>query len=139
MQRPNIDQQISFIFPEDLEASFRFYEDIMNFPLVQDQGDCRIYRVASDAFLGVCRCRPGRSATPKSVVLTFVTSDVEGWYAYLTEKGVPTLGAPADTPTHRIFNFYANDPGGQVLEFQRFVDPTWPKPEHAASKREGNR
>lgn len=126
MQRPVIDQQITFIFPEDLDAAIAFYEGIIALPLAQDQGDCRIYRVAGESFLGICRCRPGRSAIPGSVVLTFVTPDVESWYEYLVGKGVPTLGPPAETPTHRIFNFYAKDPAGHVLEFQRFLDPSWP-------------
>jgi hypothetical protein len=129
MHRPTIDQQVIFIFPEDLLASADFYERIIGLPLVQDQGDCRIYRVAGEAFLGICSCRPGRSSTPGSIVLTFVTPDVEGWYAYMKSMDVPTKAPPAETPAHRIFNFYATDPGGHVLEFQRFLDPTWPAPE----------
>lgn len=132
MERPPIDQYVTFIFPEDLNASIAFYENVLGLRLQQDQGDCRIYRVAGEAFLGVCSCRPGRSSTPGSVVLTFVTPDVEGWYEYLRNRGVATRGPPAETTSHRIFNFYAVDPGGHVLEFQRFLDPSWPAPERRA-------
>jgi catechol 2,3-dioxygenase-like lactoylglutathione lyase family enzyme len=129
MDRPLIGQYIVFIFPEDLEAAARFYEKVLGLVLHTDQGDCRIYRVAGEAFLGICSCRPGRSATPGSVVLTFVTADVEGWYEYLTSEGVPTKGPPSENLKHRIFNFYASDPGGHVLEFQRFLDPSWSVPQ----------
>jgi hypothetical protein len=128
MNPPKIEQQVTFIFPEDMKSSADFYEHVIGLPLVQDQGDCRLYRVAGEAFLGICSCRPGRSSATGSVVLTFVTSDVDGWYQYLSSVGVPTKAPPAETPSHRIYNFYAQDPGGHVVEFQRFLDPTWPAP-----------
>lgn len=128
MNRPPIEQLITFIFPEDLAASTDFYETVLGLELVQDQGDCRIYRVAGEAFLGVCSCRPGRSSQTSSLVITFVTPHVDEWYQYLKEKGVAVLAPPAETPSHRIYNFYARDPQGHVLEFQRFLDPTWPAP-----------
>ena len=128
MNRPSLDQLVTFIFPEDLTTSINFYEAILGLELVQDQGDCRIYRVSGDAFLGVCRCRPGRSSRTRSVVITFVTAEVDEWHEYLKGKGVAILAPPAETPSHRIYNFYAHDPQGHVLEFQRFLDPTWPSP-----------
>jgi catechol 2,3-dioxygenase-like lactoylglutathione lyase family enzyme len=128
MQRPAIQQQVTFIFPVDMERSADFYERVLGLELVQDQGDCRLYRVAAEAFLGICSCRPGRSSATGSLVLTFVTSQVDEWYQYLTAMGVPTKGPPQETPSHRIYNFYASDPGGHVVEFQRFLDPTWPAP-----------
>ena len=113
MQRPKLDQFVVFIFPEDLQASIQFYEDVLGLELAQDQSDCRIYQVAGEAFLGVCSCRPGRSSTPGSVVLTFVTPKVEEWYEYLTSQGSPDEGT-----THRDhFSSYL-----QLL----CVRPSWP-------------
>ena len=51
MERPSIDQQVTFLLTEDLAATAHFYEEVLQLPLVLDQGSCRIYRVSGDAVL----------------------------------------------------------------------------------------
>jgi len=55
LHRPPITQQVTFLYVADLEATHRFYSDLLGLPLVLDQGTCRIYRAAGEAFLGFCR------------------------------------------------------------------------------------
>lgn len=43
------DAQITFCYTRDLTETARFYEETLGLATVLDQGECRIYRVASDS------------------------------------------------------------------------------------------
>ena len=117
------DAQITFCYTPDLPTTARFYEEIMGFPLALDQGTCRIYRVARQAYLGFCqRAGAGR---PDGVILTLVTQDVDGWHARLTARGVVCEKAPIFNPTYHIYQAFFRDPNGYLIEIQRFEDPRW--------------
>jgi catechol 2,3-dioxygenase-like lactoylglutathione lyase family enzyme len=126
--RPPIDQQIVFIRTRDFARATRFYEEVIELPLVLDQGTCRIYRVAGDAFLGVCRAQPEQAPAVGGVIMTFVTAEVSQWYQRLLAAGVEIDGAPRDNPNYGIHHFYARDPDGHALEFQRFHAADWATP-----------
>jgi catechol 2,3-dioxygenase-like lactoylglutathione lyase family enzyme len=125
MTAPPIDQQITFVYTRDLERSARFYAEVLGLELVLDQGACRIFRVAGEGFLGVCR-DPARGVVPEGVTLTFVTPEVDAWHERLAAAGVTLEGPPRETPAFGIYNFFARDPDGYRIEFQRFLDPAWP-------------
>ncbi len=128
------EQQVTFLYVRDTEASYRFYGETLGLPLVLDQGLARIYRVASgDAFLGICKASavqqaPSPDRAPLGVILTFVTQDVDDWYQRLTAKGVVFEKVPKENETYRIYNCFFRDPDGYLLEIQRFLSPEWPKP-----------
>jgi catechol 2,3-dioxygenase-like lactoylglutathione lyase family enzyme len=117
------DAQITFCSTQDLIATAGFYEGIMGFPLALDQGTCRIYRVARDAYLGFCR--RADAVRPDGAILTLVTDDVDGWHRRLIAKGVPCEKAPAFNPTYKIYQAFFRDPNGYLIEIQRFEDPLW--------------
>ena len=96
-----IEQQITFFYTRDLETTARFYEVTMGLPLSRDQGDCRIYQVSSDGYVGFCQ-RTGSSQDPVGVIFTIITPDVDGWYAMLNEKGVTFEKPPAENATRYI-------------------------------------
>jgi len=125
MTPPPIDQQVTFIYTGDLARSARFYAEVLGLQQVLDQGACRIFRVAGEAFLGVCT-NPARAVVPEGFTLTFVTPEVDAWHDRLTERGVTIEGPPRENPDYRIYNFFARDPDGYLIEFQRFLDPSWP-------------
>lgn len=124
MQAP-FAQQVTFLFTSDLAATARFYEQTIGLPLVLDQGNCRIYRVSADGFIGFCQ-RAG--AAPAGVLMTFVTEDVDGWFAQLAERGILFEKKPAFNPDFNIYHCFLRDPNGYLLEIQRFCDPAWPQP-----------
>jgi catechol 2,3-dioxygenase-like lactoylglutathione lyase family enzyme len=133
--RPAIAQSVTFLYADPPEASWRFYEEVLGLSLVQDQGSCRIYEAASGglrAFIGVCRARaPRASDNPRvvgGVVFTFVTEDVDGWYAHLKAHGVVIPAPPALSESYRVYHFFLTDPAGYTLEFQRFDRPDWQMP-----------
>jgi len=120
------DAQITFCYTKDLATTARFYEETVGLELTLDQGGCRIYRTAHDAYLGFCgRAEAGR---PAGVILTLVTDDVDGWYERLRVAGVPFEKQPAANAEYGIYHCFFRDPNGYLIEVQRFDDPDWSKP-----------
>lgn len=127
MIRPPIDQQITFLYTRDLATTARFYEQILGLTLVVDQGDCRVYRVGGDSYVGFCQ-RQTAPQEPQGVLLTLVTEQVDEWYRYLEAQGVTFEKPPADNPRYGIYHCFLRDPNGYLIEIQRFHDPAWYEP-----------
>ncbi len=125
MKQP-VTEQITFIYVRDLSRSSEFYEDLLGFELVVDQGSCRIVKAAGDAYLGYCE-KGGGVDNPVGIILTFVTPDVDAWYAKLNAAGLEMEGKPVLNEKFGIYHFFLSDPDGYKLEFQRFVDDNWHK------------
>ena len=124
MKKLTIDQQITFLYTPNLAATARFYEEILGLEIALDQGSCRIYATASDAYLGFCE-RAEAGVDPTNVIFTLVTSDVDDWYEILKEKGVDFEKPPALNPHYQIYHCFLRDPNGYLIEIQRFEDPRW--------------
>lgn len=124
MTRPPIHQHTTFLYTEDLAATAYFYEEVMDLQLALDQGDCRIYRVGRDAFLGFCE-RAEAPVHPVGVILTIITEEVDDWYRYLTDQGVVFEKEPTLNPRYDIYHCFLRDPSGYLIEIQRFEDPAW--------------
>ncbi len=122
----SFDQAVTFLPVADLERSHAFYAGTLGLELVLDQGACRIYRAAGEAFVGVCR-RDG-AAPAAGVIVTLVTDDVDGWHDRLTAAGVEVTKPPAHNPEYDIYHCFLLDPDGHVVEIQRFQSPEWPRP-----------
>ncbi|MCB9455046.1 MAG: VOC family protein [Anaerolineaceae bacterium] len=123
-----INQQVTFLYTQDLSASVAFYENVLHLSLVLDQGTCRIYQVVGEAFIGICQ-RDGLVhdlAEANRVIFTLVTPDVDGWYAYLQAQGIHFEKPPQYNPKFNIYHCFLRDPGGYLIEIQRFLDPAWP-------------
>lgn len=121
---PPIEAQITFLGTTDLAATARFYEDVMGFRLAVDQGDCRIYQVGRDGYLGFCR---RGSVAPEAgwVIFTLVTPEVDAWHAYLAARGVTFEKPPQLNAKYGIYHCFLRDPNGYLIEIQRFTDPQW--------------
>jgi len=122
---PPFTQQVTFLYTPDLATTARFYEQVLGLELVLDQGTCRIYRVSRDGFVGFCQ-KDGVEPRPQTIILTFVTPDVDGWYERLTAQGVSFDKPPTLNPQYNIYHCFLRDPNGYLLEIQRFLDPAWP-------------
>jgi catechol 2,3-dioxygenase-like lactoylglutathione lyase family enzyme len=123
---PSIDQHVTFVYSAKFEETVRFYEQTLGLSLVLDQGACRIYRVAAEAFLGICRSSENRPAPPGGVILTFVTHELPAWHQRLVAAGAQVDGEPRENSRYRIVHFFVHDPDGRSIEFQRFLSPEWP-------------
>ncbi len=117
-----LEQQITFLYTRDLEATARFYEAVLGLPLARDQGDCRIYRVCPGAYVGFCR-RDEAPQRPSGIILTLVTPEVDAWYERLRQQGVVFEKPPTHNPRYGIYHCFLRDPNGYLIELQRFEEP----------------
>ncbi len=118
------DSMITFCYTKSMIESHRFYSDILELPLVLDQGGCRIYRVAGDAYIGFCSEIEKKQGD--NVTITLVTDDVDLWFKKIEDAGYEIIKLPALTPEYKIYNCFVKDPSGYTVEIQRFEDPRWP-------------
>ncbi|MCD2173580.1 VOC family protein [Rhizobium sp. C4] len=117
------DYAITFFYYDDIHAVVPFYENVLGFELVLDQGLARIYRIAGQCYFGIVDGNRGhlKHQEKSAVLLTIVSQDVEGWHARLKAAGVPGL---SDLLRGRFCeHFFFEDPAGYAIEIQRFHNP----------------
>jgi catechol 2,3-dioxygenase-like lactoylglutathione lyase family enzyme len=117
------DYAITFFYYEDIAKIAPFYEEVMGFELVLDQGMARIYRIAGRSHFGIVDGNRGhlRHQPRSAVLLTIVDEDVAGWHARMAAAGVAGL-TPVQRGTY-CEHFFFEDPAGYAIEVQRFHDP----------------
>ena len=130
---PSIQANLVFFYYRDLEQAKRFYEEVLGLEQVLDYGFAAVYRISRSSYLGLVDESRGmhRASEPKTVTLSFVTAEVDGWYEYLKSRGVPMRGPVRDATRHATRGFVATDPEGYFLEFERFLDDPENKALHA--------
>jgi catechol 2,3-dioxygenase-like lactoylglutathione lyase family enzyme len=121
----SINSHIVFLTTKDLDRTANFYEQTLGSSLALDQGKCRIYNVAREAFLGFCE--GGKVPVTDGVMVTLVTEDVDGWCRNLRSRGVQMEKEPSYNPDFKIYHCIFRDPNGYMVEIQRFEDPRWEK------------
>lgn len=129
MKRPTIDQQVTFLHCDNLQNTAVFYEDILGFPMVLDQGKCRIYQVNDTAFLGFCTTLGAHLTRTErnGIMLTLVSDDVDDWHRYLVDHGIPIEKPPTHNEVFNIYQLFVRDPNGYLVEIQTFLDEAWPR------------
>ncbi|MBD2245522.1 VOC family protein [Nostoc sp. FACHB-888] len=120
---PQIEQQITFFYTHNLNASIKFYEEMLGFELWLDQGTCLIYTVSGSGYLGLCQA--SEISTPpadkqSSVIFTLVTQQVDEWFEYLKERGIKFEKPPTLNEKYNIYHCFLRDPSGYLIEIQRF-------------------
>jgi predicted enzyme related to lactoylglutathione lyase len=123
-----IDAQITFLPCSDLAISRAFYTDVLGLEVAVDQGSCLILAVADNAYVGVCE-RTDVGPNP-SVIVTFVTDDVDGWCDRIINTGGFVHSGPEHSDQYGIYHAFVHDPDGNVLEIQRFDDSSWADRSH---------
>jgi catechol 2,3-dioxygenase-like lactoylglutathione lyase family enzyme len=118
-----INGAITFLKTNDLEETTRFYRDMLNFPMVLDQGTCRIFRIRPGAYVGFCI----QDSAPdnREVILTLVMEDVDAACTALAAASVPIEVEPRYNDRYQIYQCFLRDPNGYLIEIQRFHDPAW--------------
>lgn len=111
---------ITFCYTDNLSVTDKFYQGVLGLPLVLDQGTCHIYCVTEGAYIGFCR-RSAVGIDHDDLILTLVTDDVDGWYERLKASGATVVEPPRTDERLGIYHFFARDPNGYRLEFQRFL------------------
>ena len=117
------DCTITFFYYDDIATVVPFYEGVMKFELVLDQGLARIYRIAGPCHFGIVDGNRGhlRHQPKSAVLLTIVADDVAAWHRRMAAHGVAGL-TEIRTGTY-CEHFFFEDPAGYAIEVQRFHDP----------------
>jgi predicted enzyme related to lactoylglutathione lyase len=115
---------ITFFYYDDIGPAVAFYEDVMGFERVEDQGWAVIFRAGAGAYVGVVDGAKGsfQHQDHNAVLLTLVVDDVDAWHAALKAKGVPLWKEIRTVPEIEVRCFFIQDPGGYAIEIQQFLN-----------------
>jgi len=123
---PGIGSGITWFYYDNFAQATAFYEEVLGFESVVDQGWAKIYLISSGAFLGAVDAQAGKGSCTtqreSAVLLTLVVDNVNPWHAHLKEKGVSGLTEIQHREDIQIECFFFEDPGGYRLEIQTFLD-----------------
>ncbi|MBP2027497.1 catechol 2,3-dioxygenase-like lactoylglutathione lyase family enzyme [Acetoanaerobium pronyense] len=117
----NYDGLIVFLGTMDLEATDRFYKEVLGLTLYKDQGLCKIYDVPGGGKIGFCSHLSICKSSDEPII-TLVTKDVDLAYVNLTTSGMHPHGEPQVNTQFNIKNFFTTDPNGYIVEIQSFLD-----------------
>ncbi len=125
MTPPAHTSQITFLYFQNLKAPARFFEEILQFQPVDDQGFAKIYRAAEGAFIGIVDDRHGhhKPKDESAVLISLTAEDVTGWHDYLKERGVKILAPVKIHEQAHVESCFFEGPGGYSFEIQRFLNP----------------
>ena len=116
---------ITFFYYNDLTKATDFYEKIMGFDLVVDQGWAKIFRVNGTALMGCVDGKIGyhKPNETKPVMLTVIVDDPDEWFNHFKKNNIETLNEPHDIEEMGLRIFLLKDPEGYVIEIQKFYEP----------------
>lgn len=124
--RPPLDEQITMLYYEDLDAATRFYGKSLGLEKTFDWDWIRFYRTGPSSSVGIVREGDGawHEAQPRNaVMLSLVTSDVDAWYARIRDReDIVILKDIGDGGGIR--SFLLEDPGGYTVEFFEWIEAT---------------
>jgi hypothetical protein len=121
-----IKTMITWLYYRDIENLQKFYENVMGFEMIVDQGWTKIYQVSSTGFIGLVDEKKGmRSFSEnKAVNVSFIIEDIDGWFHYVSEqKSFELRTNNIELEIDKKFSFFVGyDPGGYYLQFDKFLD-----------------
>lgn len=119
---------VVWFYYKDMPAIQRFYEDVMGFDLVADQGWAKIYRIGPTGYFGPVDEQRGMHnfTEKKAVTLSFITAAIDEWYDYATRHAAIEMRSDEISDTERYRAFVGYDPEGYYLEWDIFK----PSPEN---------
>ncbi len=117
---------VTWLYYRDLPKMEAFYEEVMGFRQVVDQGWAKVYQGSRTGYIGLVDERRGmnRWSEKKAVNVSFIIDDIDGWFNTVKQRGAfPLRGtAVSDDEAGRYRAFVGYDPEGYFMEFDRFRD-----------------
>lgn len=115
---------IVWFYYKDMEGVQRFYEEVMGFDLLVDQGWTKIYRIGPTGYFGLVDEQRGMHSytEDKAVTLSFFTDNINGWYDYLSSNDRVEMRSKKIEVEDEYKAFIAYDPEGYYLEWDVFSD-----------------
>lgn len=113
---------VTWFYYKDMEGMQRFYEDVLGFDLIVDQGWAKIYPVGPTGYFGLVDEQRGMHSftEDKAVTMSFFTADIDGWYAYLSTNDAIEMRSEKIESEDEYRAFVAYDPEGYFLEWDVF-------------------
>ena len=117
---------ITWLYYRDILHLQNFYQEVLGFELVADQGWTKIYRASETGYIGLVDERRGmhQFTEEKAVNVSFILDDLDGWFDYVDTHRPFELRSEEITtgPEGKYRAFVGYDPEGYYLEFDRFYD-----------------
>lgn len=115
---------VVWFYYKDIPAMQRFYEGVLGFDMIVDQGWTKIYRVGPTGYFGLVDQSRGmhRYTDDKAVTMSFITADIGAWFTYLSKHGGIELRHDEVVEEEAYRAFVAYDPEGYYLEWDVFND-----------------
>jgi hypothetical protein len=115
---------IVWFYYRDMEGIQRFYEEVLGFDLIVDQGWAKIYPIGPTAYFGLVDEQRGMHSytEKKAVTLSLLTDRIDGWYDYLRNQTGIEIRSEEISDTARYRAFVAYDPEGYYLEWDVFKE-----------------
>lgn len=115
---------VIWMYYKDLEGIQRFYEDVMGFDMVVDQGWAKMYATSPTGFVGPVDGAKGMHSwtEKKAVTISFLTENVDNWFAYLKDQETFELRHQEVLKESMVRVFVGYDPEGYFLEFDTFLE-----------------
>ncbi len=115
---------VLWLYSNDVHAMSNFYASVMGFDLVVDQGWAMIHRSSPSGFIGPVDGARGMHTwtEDKAVMLSLLTTDIEGWFAYLggAEDFAMRENKIGVEERAGARVFVGQDPDGYFIEFDEF-------------------
>ena len=115
---------VLWLYSNDVHAMSRFYDTMMGFELVVDQGWAMIHQSSPSGFIGPVDGARGMHTwtEDKAVMVSLLTTDIEGWFAHLSEEEDFTMRDAEIGVESRAGArvFVGQDPDGYLIEFDEF-------------------
>ncbi len=115
---------VIWMYYKDMEGIQRFYEGVLGFDLVVDQGWAKIYATSPTGFVGPVDGERGMHSwtEEKGVTVSFLTENVDSWFSYLKDQETFELRHEEVLQESMVRVFVGYDPEGYFLEFDTFLD-----------------
>ena len=107
---------IVFFQTKQLPVLKGFYVDQVGCEVWLDQGGCMIFK-AGNMLFGFCQ---REKAETQGMITFFVETKKEVDDFYQKFKKI-ALSPPKENPKYQIYHFFAKDPEGRYVEFQKFL------------------
>lgn len=115
---------VVWFYYKDMAGIQRFYEEVMGFDLIVDQGWAKIYPIGPTGYFGLVDEQRGMHnfTEEKAVTLSLITDDLDGWYDYMRQQSAVEMRSEEISVDERYRAFIAYDPEGYFIEWDVFTD-----------------
>ncbi len=125
-QALDFSSQVTFLYFDDLPRARDFFQNTMGLQVAVDQGEdyCTIFKVASNAYLGIVNRDKGsvEATIRDGVLFSFVVEDVEKTYRILKSKNLANMTPLKTNHKINIQGFQFTGPEGYRFEVEKFLN-----------------